>query len=181
MVKEPSKPFRRKKKWQGATWTPENKSAMLGDGVWCRHCRTRHGYKTMGFALEKRSVQDKDGTWFILWSCRVTGNVIEEMPLRRQKVSDVTLIVTRTVEVTFRIPVSDETYPGMSVDQAVEYEREMDPEEAFDIILSVAQNYAPDEANVNDRGSTTSWMMTTNVGVLTDLEKPEDPERSMEP
>jgi hypothetical protein len=131
----------------------------------------------MGFALEKRESAE-DGTWFILWSCRVTGNVIEEMPLRRQKVSDVTLIVTRTVEVTFHIPVNDETYPGMTVDQAVEFERTMDPEESFEVILVAAQYNAPDKDNVNDRGMTTSWKQDVNVATLTDLEKPEG---SMEP
>lgn len=31
---------------------------------------------TMGIAYEKRK-----GHWVILWSCKKTGNVIEEMPL----------------------------------------------------------------------------------------------------
>jgi hypothetical protein len=69
--------FRRKKRFQGADWTPPSMSAETGDGEWCRACRQRHGYKTMGLAYEKAS----SGRWKILWSCRKTGAVIKEQEL----------------------------------------------------------------------------------------------------
>lgn len=75
-MEEPKRPFRRKRRFQGATWTPENQPALKPDGAWCKACKTRHGYMTMGIAYEKR----KSG-WIILWSCKKTGNVIEEMEL----------------------------------------------------------------------------------------------------
>jgi len=38
---------------------------------------------TMGFAYERRKVSGVL-VWIILWSCRKTGNVIEEMELPRR-------------------------------------------------------------------------------------------------
>jgi hypothetical protein len=70
------KQYRRKRRWQGATWTPERLPADIDDGAWCRNCRTRHGFMTMGLQYEKR----KSG-WWLLWSCRRTGRVIREMRL----------------------------------------------------------------------------------------------------
>ena len=37
---------------------------------------------TMGFALERRKINGVL-VWIILWSCRKTGNVIQEMELPR--------------------------------------------------------------------------------------------------
>jgi hypothetical protein len=67
--------FRRKKRWQGATWTPTQQSAAVEDGAWCKSCRQRHGYKSpvLKAAYEKAS----NGKWRILWTCSKTGNVIE--------------------------------------------------------------------------------------------------------
>ena len=72
------KVFRRRKKHQGADWTPDNQSALSGDGPWCKNCRQRHGYmsKVMGTQYEKRN-----GVWFILWVCLKTGDVIKDQPL----------------------------------------------------------------------------------------------------
>jgi hypothetical protein len=69
--------FRKRKRWQGATWTPPSMSADKEDGVYCKACRKTHGYKTMGFGYEKGT----SGRWKILWSCRITHNVIKEMEL----------------------------------------------------------------------------------------------------
>ena len=68
--------FRRKKRWQGATWTPESQSSGARDGAFCKVHKTWHGYKTMGIQYEKRG----DYFW-ILWSCPKTGDVIQEMRL----------------------------------------------------------------------------------------------------
>lgn len=71
--------FRRRKKFQGATWTPERSPAVAGDGEWCRSCRTRHGYKTMGLTWEKKSTQvEGEYPFKTLWSCPKTGEVIKE-------------------------------------------------------------------------------------------------------
>jgi hypothetical protein len=70
------RPFRRKKRWQGATWTPQNQSADRIDGVWCPVHRKRHGYGTMGFNIGERRA---DGSFKVLWSCPTTGNVLQEM------------------------------------------------------------------------------------------------------
>lgn len=71
--------FRRRKKFQGATWTPENSPAVVGDGEWCPDCRTRHGYKTMGLTWEKKStIVDGEYKFKTLWSCPKTGRVIKE-------------------------------------------------------------------------------------------------------
>jgi hypothetical protein len=70
-----SKQYRRKRKYQGADWTPENHNALAGNGIWCPACRTRHGYKTKQLVLnyEKRS-----GVWHLLWICTKTGDVIKD-------------------------------------------------------------------------------------------------------
>lgn len=72
------KVFRRKKKHQGADWTPDDASALSGDGPWCASCRQRHGYmsKLMGTQYEKRN-----GVWYILWVCKKTSNVIKDHAL----------------------------------------------------------------------------------------------------
>lgn len=68
--------FRRRRRHQGATWTPTNTSAEIGDGAWCKFHKQRHGYMTMDIAYEKRN-----GFWYILWSCKQTHQVLEEMRL----------------------------------------------------------------------------------------------------
>lgn len=65
--------FRRRKKFQGATWTPENSAAELGDGLWCRQCKTRHGYMTMEIRYEYNKKKDR---FNVLWTCKKTGNVL---------------------------------------------------------------------------------------------------------
>lgn len=70
--------FRRRRRHQGATWTPTNSSALTEDGVWCPVHRKRHGYmsEALSIAYEKRS----DGSGFkIMWVCKLTGNVIKEV------------------------------------------------------------------------------------------------------
>lgn len=69
--------FRRRKKFQGATWTPENSPAELGDGLWCKACKTRHGYMTMGMRWERSG----DG-FRLIWSCSKTHNVLGYTPLK---------------------------------------------------------------------------------------------------
>jgi hypothetical protein len=72
---------RRAKRFQGATWTPNNMSAVPGDGAWCAKCRQRHGYKSnaLRMGLEKAS----NGRWRILWTCKKTGDVVEMMELNK--------------------------------------------------------------------------------------------------
>lgn len=94
-MEEAKKPFRRRRRHEGSTWTPASQPALPPDGAWCRACKTRHGYMTMGIAYEKRrrriyhKVTGHQHTygyeqyWVILWSCRKTGNIIEEMELNR--------------------------------------------------------------------------------------------------
>jgi hypothetical protein len=77
-MKEPTRPFRRKRRFQGETWTPAGQSAFAEDGLWCRQCRMRHGYKTMELNHERR-----DGTWRQLWSCPKYHTVLEEKELGR--------------------------------------------------------------------------------------------------
>lgn len=71
--------FRRKRKFQGATWTPGTVSATPEDGIWCPEHRLRHGYKTkqLGVYFEK----DTHGKWKALWYCVATGAVLLEMGL----------------------------------------------------------------------------------------------------
>jgi hypothetical protein len=76
MEREPTRLYRRRKKHQGSTWTPERQPALYEDGQWCRACKTRHGYMTMKVDYEKRN-----GHFVILWLCRTTGNVIGETKL----------------------------------------------------------------------------------------------------
>jgi hypothetical protein len=68
--------FRRKKRYQGATWTPPSMSADVENGVWCRACRQRHGYMTAGVRYERRGAQ-----WIVMWLCPKTYNVIGETGL----------------------------------------------------------------------------------------------------
>ena len=77
------KTYRRKRKYQGASWTPERSSALTDDGIWCPRCKQRHGYKSqlVGLNYEKRN-----GVWYILWHCKKTGNVIKEQGLVRKNV-----------------------------------------------------------------------------------------------
>jgi hypothetical protein len=77
--------FRKRKRWQGATWTPENQMADKVDGHWCRACKSRHGYMTMDASYEKAS----DGNWRINWSCRKTGNVIGETVLGAKGIDEI--------------------------------------------------------------------------------------------
>lgn len=76
---EGQKFFRRRRKFQGATWTPEASSALTTDGVWCPQHRMRHGYKSkaLGATYEKGS----NGKWKVLWFCSSTGDVLEELEL----------------------------------------------------------------------------------------------------
>lgn len=71
--------IRRKKRWQGATWTPPSISAAKADGVWCPVHRMFHGYKSAQLVTdyEKRS----DGEWRLLWICKMTGSVLGEIDL----------------------------------------------------------------------------------------------------
>jgi hypothetical protein len=51
-------------------------NADTGDGVWCPTHRKRHGYKT----LELRYGEKKaDGKFKLLWCCKETHEVLEEM------------------------------------------------------------------------------------------------------
>lgn len=74
--REPGKPRRRVKKWQGANWTPPNVSADEGEGAYCRRCRKRHGYMSMGFQVEKRGER-----WYMMWSCPNFLHVVEDTEL----------------------------------------------------------------------------------------------------
>lgn len=73
--------FRKRKKWQGATWTPKNQSAEIGDGAWCRSCKIRHGYMTMTLQYDK----DSKGRFQLLWGCPKTGNILETTTLTRKE------------------------------------------------------------------------------------------------
>src|SRR3954462_15188898 len=72
--REPPKKYRRRKKHEGATWTPASVSALKEDGVWCPHHRTRHGYKSdlLGFVPERWN-----GRSYIHWTCKTTGQVLD--------------------------------------------------------------------------------------------------------
>lgn len=72
------KTYRRRKKFQGATWTPDTETALAEDGPWCAGCRQRHGYmsKLLMTGYEKRQ-----SVWYILWICRKTNNVIKDQAL----------------------------------------------------------------------------------------------------
>jgi hypothetical protein len=72
--REPLKPFRRRRKHEGATWTPESQSALSEDGVWCKACRQRHGYMNLDMIHEKQGE-----AWVSHWVCRKTGNYIGEL------------------------------------------------------------------------------------------------------
>lgn len=65
---------KRKKKWQGATWTPGTKSSDVPDGVWCGYHGLRHGYmsKELGFTPERYN-----GKSYIHWYCKKTGDVLD--------------------------------------------------------------------------------------------------------
>jgi hypothetical protein len=73
---------RRKKKFAGADWTPPSMSALPVDGVWCRKCKTRHGYMTLGFSIEHMPATDTKPTQNrMLWYCPRYKDVLEEVPL----------------------------------------------------------------------------------------------------
>ena len=63
--------YRRKKKYQGASWTPPSANADKPDGLWCRACMKHHGYKSMGLSYNRTSQG-----WEMLWSCTRTNNII---------------------------------------------------------------------------------------------------------
>lgn len=60
------------RRWQGASWTPENVAAQLGDGLWCRACKTRHGYMTLGISYDSPTTSGVNMNWI----CKRTGNVV---------------------------------------------------------------------------------------------------------
>ncbi len=72
--------YRRRKKYQGATWTPKNQSAGIGAGVWCKSCKLRHGYMSMGMDY---NYTPSTQTFSILWKCPFTDNVLEEQKLTK--------------------------------------------------------------------------------------------------
>ena len=78
--------YRRRKKHQGADWTPEKDSALSTDGAWCKSCRQRHGYMSKN-ALHA-SYEKRSGVWYILWTCIKSGNVIKDEPLLNQQVKE---------------------------------------------------------------------------------------------
>lgn len=71
--------FRRKRRFQGASWTPPSVSAIKTDGIWCAFHRQRHGYKSsmLGAQYEKTST-DK---WRLLWYCKETGTVLDQIEM----------------------------------------------------------------------------------------------------
>jgi hypothetical protein len=71
--REPSKPYRRRKKHQGADWSGEG-NALKEDGVWCKFHKQRHGYKSkmLGFKPERYN-----GKSYIHWYCKETGDVLD--------------------------------------------------------------------------------------------------------
>jgi hypothetical protein len=77
---QPDKPVfrKRKKKFQGATWTPETKSADKPDGVWCGYHKLRHGYmsKELGFSTERYNSKS-----YIHWYCKKTGDVLDTVQI----------------------------------------------------------------------------------------------------
>lgn len=77
-----SKKYRRRRKHQGADWTPERQSADSQDGFWCKSCRMWHGAmsKILSVSYEKRG-----GVWYILWTCTRSGNVIKDQGLVRRQ------------------------------------------------------------------------------------------------
>jgi hypothetical protein len=74
--------FRRKKRHQGATWTPERTSAAPEDGAWCVSCHQRHGYKSRGLLMRVEKTVP-GGRWRVLWTCKKTGDVLEIMGLSK--------------------------------------------------------------------------------------------------
>jgi hypothetical protein len=82
--REASKFRRRRKKFQGADWTPPSMSAFPEDGEWCRPCKMRHGYSNIGVKFEKRS----DGGFRILWLCPKYGHVVGTKDLGEVKDAD---------------------------------------------------------------------------------------------
>lgn len=88
------KVFRRKRKFQGATWTPTRQSADPDDGVWCPSHRIRHGY--MSINLQTKYEKGSDGRWKILWICKLTGNVLREDGLGSVRVPEGGCGPTRT-------------------------------------------------------------------------------------
>lgn len=80
--REPGKPRRRVKKWQGASWTPPSANAELGEGEYCRRCKKTHGYMTLGMQVEQRGKrEDGKPKWFIMWTCTQYGHVVAEVEL----------------------------------------------------------------------------------------------------
>lgn len=77
MTEPKPRQFRRRRRYQGASWTPPSMSAEPEDGAWCRFHKKRHGYMTMGIAYEKNA----EGRWQILWMCKQTHQVLETMVL----------------------------------------------------------------------------------------------------
>lgn len=69
------KGYRRKRRHQGASWTPPSASALKEDGVWCPIHRQRHGYmsKGLGVYFDKGS----HGEFQMIWYCKQTGDVLD--------------------------------------------------------------------------------------------------------
>jgi hypothetical protein len=74
--------FRRRRRFQGATWTPNTSSAAPEDGAWCARCHQRHGYKSSGLLMQTEKTVP-GGQWRVLWVCKKTGNVLEVMDLNK--------------------------------------------------------------------------------------------------
>jgi len=71
MIEPGKRVFRRKRRYQGASWTPPSMSAEVEDGLWCRRCKKRHGYMTMHVGYEK-----VNGDWVTRWMCPVDERVL---------------------------------------------------------------------------------------------------------
>lgn len=66
------KVYRRRRKWQGASWAPPSMSSDVESGLWCKACRKRHGYMVLGLKYEK----DSKGRWVMIWYCKTYGSVL---------------------------------------------------------------------------------------------------------
>ena len=114
--------YRRRRRYQGASWTPPSFSSEVEDGEWCKPCRKRHGYMSMLTLYERRErrLPPEQGKleWYLLWCCPRYQHVVAELCLRPTPVENSSPIDMEDVDPLNEVYV----YSGEDIDDSVEEE-----------------------------------------------------------
>lgn len=160
-------PYRRKRAHKGETWKEQAPPTMqeVHRGVWCRRCSKRHPYNGSDRVRLVSQYEKRGKSWVLMWLCPDYGHVVGEIIMEGKRVPERELVVTRTFEVKYRVPLK--AYGDVPEADAILMESEVSALEAFDIIVSVADDWPPAEMAKH---------MTVSLEVRDVPEDPQEPE-----